>query len=245
MIEVCLSLMFRVREEKEWEYCNKIYVYWDSIGAIPPRYQQYSVCNSKEDLLRVITECFRGDLPSYLYMECLEEAACDDFFCYVPYFKNLRYLKLQIQELGPKVQELIIQITRAAANLEVLVLNYDQPCKDEHPIPLQSLDGVILELAQPSFASSMHMLVAFCCFLEPDVDMEQGFFTVSCGALKKFIDAFLAAPSDHHQLLRLEGTTVACNDRQELCAPLQGVDCPAKKMIELHKCKFSMVDIHF
>ena len=217
MVLVTLSLMFRVREEV-WDYWNEINR--KSSGAIPPRYQQYSVCNSKEDLLRAVMECFRGDLPSYLYTECLEEAACDNFFYYVPYFKNLRYLELQIRKLGPKVQELIIRITREAANLEVLVPNYDPPCEDEHPIPLQSLDGVILELAQSSFASHMHMLVAFTCFGEPDVDVERGFFTMSCDALKKFLKAFLCAPSDHCQLLHLEGTTVACNNLQELCALL-------------------------
>ena len=75
------------------------------------------------------------------------------------------------------------------------------------------------------------------------MDMEKEFFTVSSDALKKLLDAFLSAPSDHCQLVRLEGTTVACNTLQELHTFLQGMDVtPLKKMIEFHKCKFGVVD---
>ena len=47
------------------------------------------------------------------------------------------------------------------------------------------------------------------------MDMEKEVFTVS---LKKLLDAFLSAPSDHCQLVCLEGTTVTCNTLQELHA---------------------------
>ena len=245
-IMIIVSLLFGVREEilKE-SYWNHTCIYWRSSRAIPLRYKHFSVCDSKQDLLRAVMECFRGDLPLYLYTTVIEEAACSDLFHYVPYLKNLRYLELYNRKFGPKVQELVIQIIREAVSLEVLVLNHDPPADDEPPVALQSLDGVILELTKTSFASSMHMLVAFSCFSEPDVDMERGFFTISCDVLKKFIDTFLCAPSDHNQLLHLEGTTLACSNRQELCAFLQGVDCPSKKMIEFHKCKFSIVDVDF
>ena len=123
---------------------------------------------------------------------------------------------------------------------------YDAPWIGKPPVPLQSLDRMILELAASSFLSRLHMLVAFSFCAEPNVDMEKGFFTVSSDVLKKLIDAFLAAPSDHSQRVRLESTTVACNTLQELHTCFQCMDtAPPNKTIEFHKCKFSVIDIQF
>ena len=238
MTEMVLSLMFSVREMTTG-YLND--------GAMPPRYHQYRVCNSEEDLLRAMVDCFRGDLPSYLYAIEIDEAACDGLFKYVPCFNNLRYFELEIdQKLGSKVKELVVRITREAVNLEVLILNYNAPGTKELPVRLPSLDRILLELAESSFVSRLHMLVAFCFGLEHNVDMEKGFFTVSSDALKKLLDAFLSAPSNHSQLVRLEGTTVACNTLQELHVFLQGMEgTPPEKTIEFYKCKFSVVDAKF
>ena len=73
----------------------------DSSGAMPPRYHQYSVCNSEEGLLTATVDCFQGDLPSYLYAIELDEAtACDGLFKYVPCCNNLQI----DQKLGSKVK---------------------------------------------------------------------------------------------------------------------------------------------
>jgi hypothetical protein len=240
VVEMSLSLMFGIREEKKSKQKDRSEV-WVSSNSIPPRYHDdYRLCTSKENLVVTMIECFRGDLPLYLHIAMLEEAECDYLFGYVPFLKNLRYLQLKSQKFGPKLQKLAIQIIQEAANLEVLIINFSPPDFDEPPIPLQSLDRVISELTKTSFPSNMHMFIAFCWAYEvEDDDMERGFFTVSHDVLKEFIDAFLSAPAHHDQRIRLEGTVVACDTPQELCG-LLGVKCPPKKDIEFIGCKFGI-----
>ena len=240
-ISPAISLMFGLRDEEDKEYGNQMVR--KSNKALPPSYQQYGSCSSREDLWRSVMECFKGNLPTYLHMEYIEETACSDVFEYVPRFKNLRYLGLENQKFGPKLQELIVGIALEAANLEVLCWRFEPPGVEESPWPLQSLDGLISKLSESPFMSRMCLLMAYSWFDESDLDMERGFFTISYGNLKKFIDALRGTPTNHCQVLCLEGTVIACNSVQELRELINFTDsdCSSKKVIEIYKCKFSVV----
>lgn len=240
-IGLSLSLMFGVRRCLYWKERVR-----QSSAVIPSQYQQYTTsCDSKAKLLRAVIECFQGYPLTYLFIWAgvIEETECGGLSNYIAYCKNLLYLELLFhQTFGPKLEELMLKITREAANLEVLVLNYEPPCDDINDIaePLQSIDGVISELTDGSFVSSMHMLVTYTCFSQQSLDMERGYFSVSYAILKRFIDKFLVTQCDHRQLLSFEGTDVACNNLQELRELILYTDYPPEKAIEFSQCKFSI-----
>jgi hypothetical protein len=227
---------FGIRVEK---CIGKYILIWRGV-ELPPRYQQYSLCSSKEELLRIITDFFSLDLP-YIHMEHLQ-ATCSEVLECMPRVRNLRYLAIESHEFGTNVKNLIslVTITKEAPKLEVLCLQYKPD--DEKPIPLQSLDQTICELVSSNFVSSMHLFAAYSCFSEPDVDMERGYFSISCSSLKLFIDALSETTADHRQVLRLEGTAILCNNHQEL-RELLDVSEKAPVIVEMYKCKFCIDNI--
>jgi hypothetical protein len=198
--------------------------------VIPPRYQQYTLCSSKEELLSIIMTDFFPNQLSYLHMEDVDEVDCGRLLSCIPLFRNLRYLAVENHDFGSTTQNLIVTIAREAPKLEVLCLQYEP--EDENATQLQSLDQTISELASSDFVSSMHLLVlAAISQFDSDVD---GFFSVSHGCLKRFIDALTA---DHQQIIRLEGVTILCKTIQEL-QELLSLNNSNKKVIEIYMCKF-------
>jgi hypothetical protein len=239
-ISVAFSLMFGLRDEE----CIKKEVGWSSRGIIvPPRYQEYSLRSSKEELFSMILDVFLSDLP-YFHMEHVEEAACIEVLKFIPRIRrSVRYFAIENCEFGLNVQDLIIRIARDAPKLEVLCLQYEPPYVDEDPTPVQSLDQILCELALSDFVSSMHLFMAYSRFHEADLDMERGYFRVSYNCLKLFLDALCKTTADHRQVLRLEGTAILCNNHQELRELLNfNILCKKAPVIEIYKCKYCVIN---
>jgi hypothetical protein len=207
--------------------------------VIPPRHQWYTLCTSKEELLGITTDFFPQDQFAYLYMEGIEEGDCGRILSHMPQFRNLRYLTFEHDEFGPTIQDLIIRITREAAKLEVLCLQYEPA--DDRGNPTR-LDEIILQLAVSSFMSTMHVLMAYSLYSEANMDTE--LFSVTYGILKKFMEALIGATctADHRQVLRLEGVAILCNSIVELQELLNLNCCSSNKVIEIYNCKFCVVN---
>ena len=124
----------------------------------------------------------------------------------VTHFSNLCYLAVETT-FGPNVHDLIVRIVRVATKLEMLSLSYYDNCTT-----LKSLDLIISELTKSCCASNLHLLVAYSRF--DSIDM--GLFSVSYRCLKSLIDVMSVTAVAHRQVVRFEGTTIVCNDIQEL-----------------------------
>ena len=240
----CRLMMFGIREKEVSDYNGELLR--ASTEVVPPRNQRY--CTSEEDtcMSSVIIDCF-GELPSYLPMAYLEEDTCSELVSCMPQFKYLRYLSLHCRKYGPNIQHLLVRIVREAANLEVLCLKYD-PQIDEDGTEMespskfgQSLDQMISELSESPFMATMRVLASYYFTGDPDLHMEWGLLSITYKTFKKFVDSFLKIATTHRQVVRLEGTVIACENVQEL-RELLDLKYPLNKVIELYKCKFSIDD---
>ena len=223
-----ISLMYGLRKIQRSHY-GKQMVGWSS-SELPPRYIQYAATSSKDNFLKAALNCFRGDLPTYLYMEELEEETCRDFIQYTPMFKNLRVLGLQNQTFSPRIQELLMKGVQRATNLEALIIH----CTPTDAVAPLVLDELFLELSNcPTFLRSM-CLLKVCGTCDPDLE----YYAVSFDNLKALIQAYLDVATNHLQLVYIEDTKVSCKTLQDLCSLVPNVDGKGKKSIELKNCKF-------
>ena len=206
-------------------------------GDIPPWYQKYSLCSSKEELSSIVLDVFQLKLPTYLHMEHIEKTSCGDRL--VTQFSNLRYLAVETT-FTPNVQDLIIRIVRVATRLEMLSLLYDNCTM------LKSLDLIISELAKSCCASSLHLLAAYSRFDNSDKDLDIGLFSISYSCLKRLMDVMSRTAVGQRQVIIFEGTTILCNDIQEL-NELLNFRATSKKapIVEMYRCKFSIVLMKF
>ena len=228
-ISVVIAVMFGLRNEES--IGQMIDLRRGGIIIIPPRYQKYSWCSSKEELSSIILDMFQLKLPMYLHMEHIDKTNYGDRL--VTQFSNLRYLAVETT-FGPNVHDLIIRIIRVATRLEMLSLSCD------NHTTLKSLDLIIYELTKSCCVSSIQLLVAYSRF--DSIDM--GLFSVSYRCLKSLIDMMsVTAVAHRRQVIRLEGTTIVCNDIQEL-NELLNLHVISKKapIVEMYKCNFSIID---
>ena len=85
-ILIIISVMFGLRNEES--IGQVIDLRRGGIIIIPPWYQKYSLCSSKEELSSVILDLFQLKLPTYLHMEHIEKTTYGDRL--VTKFSNLR-----------------------------------------------------------------------------------------------------------------------------------------------------------
>ena len=222
-----MSLMYGVRRRRKWcygmvsQFCHEI----------PPRYQHcVSSCDSLEKFVDATINCFCGDLPTYFFVEEIDEITCGDLVKYIPFLRNLRVFGVLSEAFGPTFQERIVAVVEAAVNLEAFIV----VCIPRDDLAPLSLDWLFLELTKcPSFLSSMHLFnVHGIC--DPDIEC----YTVSYETLKTLVEAFLSSSTDHAQAIHLSEVTITCTSLQDPSTLVPHVECSAKKTIELNDCKF-------